>query len=47
MRKSKFPFRLWHWTTSEESLYDLSKEELSIFAQLVAHAFKTTGSAHG
>jgi hypothetical protein len=31
--KTRFPWRAWHWTNAEESLFDLGAEELAIFKE--------------
>lgn len=36
--KSKFPWILWHYTCAHESLFDLTPNELRMFAQFVALA---------
>ncbi|CAB5144407.1 hypothetical protein UFOVP147_10 [uncultured Caudovirales phage] len=36
--KSKWPWSIWRWTGPEESLFDLTREELSIFIQLTQQA---------
>lgn len=38
MHRTKFPYRLWHWTHSHESLHALSKDELEWFDLLIRKA---------
>jgi len=38
MAKTKFSFGLWRWTTAEESLFNLSKDELSWYKLMVTEA---------
>lgn len=38
--KPKWPWWIWHWTCANESLFDLSKEDLSTFVQLINEASK-------
>jgi hypothetical protein len=40
MKKLKFSYYLWHWTTATESLFDLTKDELRTFELLVDEANK-------
>lgn len=39
--KSKFPYRMWHWTCARENLFDLDRDALRWFALFVDEAFKT------
>lgn len=36
--RTKFPFRLWHWTLGTESLFDLNADELYTFKLIVNKA---------
>lgn len=36
--KPKFTWREWHYTNANESLFDLSKEELYVFRLLIKEA---------
>jgi hypothetical protein len=36
--KSKFPHLLWHYTNGDENLFLLGRDELAVFALLVAEA---------
>lgn len=38
--RPRFPWRLWHLTGAEESLFDLTPEELEIFQTLAIEASK-------
>ena len=38
--KTKFSYFLWHWTAANESLFDLSREDLQTFKLLVNEANK-------
>lgn len=35
MKKTRFPYRMWHWVRAGESLFDMNKEELAVFSQFV------------
>lgn len=36
--KSRFSFRLWRWTGSDESLFSMAREELEVFKLIVREA---------
>lgn len=36
--QTKFPWRLWWWTEADQSLFDLTPEELYMFKLFVAEA---------
>lgn len=36
--KTKFPWSMWRWTGSDESLFDLDKDQLEWFRTIVSHA---------
>ena len=38
--KPRFSYRLWHWTTAAENLFDLTPDELRLFELLVSEALK-------
>jgi hypothetical protein len=38
MQKTKFTWREWQYTNADESLFDLSKDELEIFRLLIEEA---------
>ena len=38
MRKTKFTWREWHYTNANESLFDLSKDELVLFRLIIKEA---------
>lgn len=37
-KATKFPWSMWRWTGSDESLFDLDKDQLEWFRALVSHA---------
>lgn len=39
-RKSTFPHRLWHWTRSDENLFQAGTRQLEFFKLLTLEAFK-------
>ena len=40
MSGTKFPWRLWYWTGSHESLFELNTSEIWWFKAFVAEALK-------